>query len=76
MTNDKHLSYLEFRKSALRNIHVCKVLLEESQKEKVLAKKQQLLHKIFYLGGYVIEFMYKFALFSHLNLDRNACVNK
>lgn len=76
MTNDRKLSYLDFRKAALRNIHACKILLEQSKNENVPAKKQQLLHKVFYLGGYVIEFSYKFALFSHLNLQENDNLNK
>lgn len=76
MINDKQLSYLDFRKAALRNIHACKVLLEQSKNENVPARKQQLLHKVFYLGGYIIEFSYKFALFSHLNLQEKDNVNK
>lgn len=65
--SNKTLSYLEFRKAALRNISVCEILLKTYDKEKQINKKQILI-KTFYLGGYVIEFLYKFALFSHLNL--------
>ncbi|MET3025685.1 hypothetical protein ABXT06_03310 [Flavobacterium sp. UW10123] len=68
--SDKTLSYTEFRKAAIRNINVCEILLKTYETEKLVNQKQ-ILYKTFYLGGYVIEFLYKFSLFSHLSLDSN-----
>ena len=63
------LVYTDFRTASFRNLIVCKELLSilstcESK------NKQQILHKIYYLSGYIIEFCYKFALFSGLNISK------
>ncbi len=65
---NKCISYLEFRKAAIRNISICDILLKKYDSEKSVVQKQ-ILYKTFYLGGYVVEFLYKFSLFSHLNLS-------
>lgn len=74
--SNKVLSYLEFRKAAYRNISVCEILLKTYDSENNNVVKKQILFKTFYLGGYVIEFLYKFSLFSHLNISVNDDVYK
>lgn len=68
--SSRPLSYIEFRKAAIRNINVCEILLKSYSIEKPVVQKQ-ILFKTYYLGGYVLEFLYKFSLFSHLSLDYN-----
>lgn len=67
--SSKTISYLEFRKAAIRNITVCEILLKTYNSEKPI-NQRQILYKTYYLGGYVIEFLYKFSLFSHLNIGQ------
>ncbi len=67
--SNKILSYLEFRKAAYRNLSVCEILLKMYDVENNKIVKNHILFKTFYLGGYVIEFLYKFSLFSHLNVS-------
>lgn len=64
------LKYIDFRTASYRNLNVCKELIERLDvcDEK---NKKSILHKIYYLSGYIIEFSYKFALFHHLGLSRN-----
>jgi hypothetical protein len=69
------ISYLEFRRAAIRNISVCEILLNNYPTEKS-GNQKQLLYKTFYLAGYVVEFLYKYSLFSHLNLANTECVYK
>jgi hypothetical protein len=63
------LVYIDFRSASYRNILVCKELLNLLLKCES-NKKQQIIHKIYYLSGYIIEFCYKFALFHSLKLDK------
>lgn len=64
-----NLNYVDFRKASFRNLSVCKELLErlENCESK---NKNHILHKIYYLSGYIIEFSYKYALFQHLGLSK------
>ena len=65
----KKLNFLEFRTAGFRNLNVCKELvtcLENCDS----ARKVNLLHKIFYLSGYVIEFSFKYILFNSLKLGK------
>lgn len=73
--SNKPISYLEFRKAAIRNIAACDILLKNYHELKPATQKH-ILHKIYYLGGYVVEFLYKFSLFSHLNLSHTEDVYK
>jgi hypothetical protein len=61
----KKLTYTDFRTASYRNLTVCKHLLENFE-ECQQSKKKQILHKIYYLSGYIIEFCFKYALFSKL----------
>ncbi|SFI86035.1 hypothetical protein [Myroides guanonis] len=61
----KHLKYTDFRTASYRNLYVCNHLLDNFDKCNN-SNKQQILHKIYYLSGYIIEFCYKYALFSQL----------
>lgn len=68
------LVYTDFRTASHRNLVVCKELLN------ILPncdnpKKQRILHKIYYLSGYIIEFCYKFALFHTLKLGKFEDIN-
>ena len=48
--SNKPISYLEFRKAAIRNIAACDILLKNYQELKPATQKH-ILHKIYYLGG-------------------------
>ena len=71
----KVISYLEFRRAAYRNLAVCEILLKKYDSETPVMRKH-ILYKTYYLGGYVVEFLYKFSLFSHLNLNHTQDVYK
>jgi len=66
---NKYLTYLEFRTGYYRNLTVCKNLLE-SLNNCQQRDSEYIKHKTYYLAGYIIEFCYKFALFSHLKLKK------
>jgi|GEM_PF-4586118 len=61
------LTFPDFRTAGYRNISVCKELLD-SLKDCPARNKVHILHKIFYLSGYVVEFSFKYILFSSLRL--------
>lgn len=71
----KTLNYCEFRNASYRNLTVCKELLKLLQTCEAKDEKY-ILHKTYYLSGYIIEFCYKFALFSHLGLSKTENVYK
>ncbi|MDR6158076.1 hypothetical protein QF023_001592 [Chryseobacterium sp. SLBN-27] len=63
------LVYTDFRLAGYRNLHTCKELLSILDSCDA-RKKKQILHNIYYLSGYIIEFCYKFALFSGLKASK------
>ncbi|AZA54082.1 hypothetical protein [Chryseobacterium sp. G0201] len=63
------LKYIDFRTASFRNLNVCKELLERLDNCES-KNKNNILHKIYYLSGYIIEFSYKYALFHHLGLNK------
>lgn len=67
----EELSYLEFRKACFRNLEICQILLNSYEICNKENERQSILHKVYYLGGYVIEFAIKFSLFSHLKSKIN-----
>ena len=62
-------TYMDFLRASYRNLIVCKELLS-IMKCCEPHKKSQILHKVYYLSGYIIEFCYKYALFSSLNASK------
>ncbi len=64
-----YLNYLDFRTASYRNLNVCKQLLGILENCNELQKKE-ILHKVFYLGGYIVEFSYKFAFFEAFKLKQ------
>jgi hypothetical protein len=62
----KQMSHLEFREACYRNLAVCQMLLNTYSASSKTTHKKSILHKTYYLGGYVIEFAIKYSLFSHL----------
>lgn len=65
----KMLVYPDFKEASERNLMVCKKLLELLTSVEQFNKKLEILHKVYYLGGYIIEFCYKYALFSHISIQ-------
>ena len=63
------LVYPDFKKASYRNLVVCKELLQILPTTEA-RKKTHILHKVYYLSGYIIEFCYKYALFSSLNASK------
>lgn len=74
MKKDQILIYTDFRKASYRNLIVCQELLGVLEKCEP-SRYSHIVHKIYYLGGYIIEYTYKFALFSHLLPKENAKTN-
>lgn len=66
----KKLTFPEFRTAGYRNLSVCRELLG-SLKYCPERSKTHVLHKIFYLSGYIIEFSFKYVLFSELKLKES-----
>jgi len=66
----KKLTFPEFRTAGYRNLSVCRELLG-SLNACPKRSKVHVLHKIFYLSGYIIEFSFKYVLFSSLRLKES-----
>lgn len=69
------LIYTDFITASHRNLAVCKELLS------ILPncdnpKKQRILHKVYYLSGYIVEFCYKYAFFHSLRVNKYENLNE
>ena len=69
-TYKKNLTYVDFRTAAYRNLHVCQELYSRSLTSESRYKKQ-IFHKVYYLSGYIIEFCFKYSLFSNEKISQN-----
>jgi hypothetical protein len=71
----KTLIYSDFKSASYRNLIVCRELLQFLP---ILEPniKTEILHKVYYLSGYIIECCYKFALFSHISKNKDFSLNK
>ena len=63
------MRYIEFFHAAKRHLKTCEMLKEDIENNR--GEEKYLLQNLYYLGGYVVECAYKYAIYKHIGFPEN-----